>query len=385
MERYSSLWQSKSAFPSRDFRSCDYKGSWQKQFLNGYIDEGFLNGFPKATEKYANYKDEHLPEHLYKFFPVTTYSLIGLQNQSLFLSTPGNFNDTFDSYTGVAEYTYIKTYMLQELKKRHLIAADSTQDHLSKEEYLRLSCSNSEDLVRHLGAGRRTFFNEWHDIKEAKSKKLQMIFYDLLAEGRTECNQKIHAIRTAPVRVACFSNFGDDEELTKNTTMWSHYADNHKGFCIQYSLNFLDSPIKNVLKCGLYKVIYSAKISKASPRELIKLGFDGDNELKINSLLAKTIYRALITKSRFWNYENEWRLIIGKHDFGILKGDSISFPFINAIYLGCHIEDVVKRHIAEFAFANNISVYQARKNSERFELDLIPFTSEDLERDEGFP
>jgi len=87
----------KSSFSSSDFRSSDYRGSWQKQFINNYLQEGFLHGFDKATSKFSHYKDEHLPKSLYKFLPPTTYSLIGLENQSLWLSTPNYFSDPFDS------------------------------------------------------------------------------------------------------------------------------------------------------------------------------------------------------------------------------------------------------------------------------------------------
>jgi len=85
-----------------------------------------------------------------------------------------------------------------------------------------------------------------------------MILNGLWCDARKECVQKIRDIRNTPFRIACFSNFHDDEELGKNTTMWAHYANNHRGFCVKYSLDFGDSPIQSILKCGLYKIIYSA-------------------------------------------------------------------------------------------------------------------------------
>lgn len=372
MKKFSGLFgYTKSSFPSSDFRSFDYKGSWQKQFINHYLKEGFLNGFDKATAKFSDYKDEHLPNGLYKFFAPTTYSLISLENRTLWLSTPNDFNDPFDSYVGIEEYTYIKTYVLKELKKRHLIATNATQDQLSEEEYWRLFDSHSKDEDLGFLSTRKEFWSEWLRIKVEKSDDFRMVLNRLWCAAREECAQKIRDIRNAPFRVACFSNFDDEEELGKNTTMWSHYADNHRGFCVKYSLDFSDSPIQSVLKCGLYKIIYSAKISKASPREVMKLVYDGDDELKINEYLAKTIYRALITKSKFWNYEKEWRLIIARENFDILKDGSISFPFIEAIYLGCQIEDALKQHIVRFAVSNNIAIYQAKKSSEKFNLEFI--------------
>lgn len=204
-----------------------------------------------------------------------------------------------------------------------------------------------------------------------KNNDFYMMLNGLWCDAKRECGKKIRDIRNVPFRIACFSNFDDDDELGKNTTMWSHYADNHRGFCVKYSLHFGDSPIQNILKCGLYKVIYSAKISKASVRELIKLKYGEEYELELNEYLAKTIYRALITKAKFCNYEKEWRLILGKENFNILYDGSISFPFIEAIYLGCNIEKTLKKHIVQLAISNNISVYQSMKSSERFNLEFV--------------
>ena len=37
----------------------------------------------------------------------------------------------------------------------------------------------------------------------------------------------------------CISASNNDEILCDNIQMWSHYADSHKGFCIEYDLNKL--------------------------------------------------------------------------------------------------------------------------------------------------
>jgi hypothetical protein len=371
MDMKKSFWLSsprKSSFPSNDFRSFDYRGAWQKQFINHYVQEGFLHGFDKATVKFSNHKDEHLPKSLYKFFPPTTNSLIGMVNRSLWLSTPNCFNDPFDSYIGIEEGTFIKTYILKNLKRNGLIAKHSSKDKLSEEECWRLFCSHSKDTEPPFLSNKKLFYSELLRIKLAKNAEIQMVLNRLWCNANAECTKKIREIRNIPFRIACFSNFEDDEELGMNTTMWSHYADNHKGFCVKYSLNFADSPIQSILKCGLFKVIYSAKISNASPRELLKLEYDRNNEIEVNSYLMKTIYRALITKARFWNYEKEWRLILGKENFKILNDGSIPFPFIEAIYLGCKIEKTLKEYIVQFAKPNNISVHQAIQSSERFIL-----------------
>ena len=243
--------------------------------------------------------------------------------------------------------------------------------HLSQDEYWRIYNSQSSTKERAYVNKPRPFFLEWTNILHQKNNNLQDLMRTLLSEARGDCARKVQAIRNVPFRVTCFSNFDNDEELGKNTTMWSHYADNHRGFCIKYSLKFLDSPLHSILKCGLFKIIYSARISKVSPGELLKLQLAGDGVVDINAYLAKTIYRALITKARFWGYEKEWRLILGKENSNVLQNGRISFPFIESIYLGCNIDNTLSQHILNFAGTNNIPVYKASKSGEEFRLEFL--------------
>jgi hypothetical protein len=77
-------------------------------------------------------------------------------------------------------------------------------------------------------------------------------------------------------------------ELRDDVVSWGHYADCHKGFCIQF--DFCDD--KRVAPL-LFPVTYQAEIPKFSERpdsnEVVSLG--------------------LLTKSQGWSYEKEWRLI----------------------------------------------------------------------------
>lgn len=83
--------------------------------------------------------------------------------------------------------------------------------------------------------------------------------------------------------VHCF--FGDSPD---NALMWAHYADNHKGFCIEYEVA-IETP-------GLLEVNYSSKLPAPSVTELL---FSPE----------ETLRRILTTKKMEWNYEKEWRLV----------------------------------------------------------------------------
>lgn len=109
--------------------------------------------------------------------------------------------------------------------------------------------------------------------------------------------------------ITCFS------ESSNNILMWSHYANKHTGFCVEYDISLLD----NFYKLNLFPVLYSN--NRPEQTEIIKKG--------INNVAA--LYTGLLTKSNEWDYENEWRIIL--LDDGINK-DKICQNIITKVFCG---------------------------------------------------
>lgn len=95
-------------------------------------------------------------------------------------------------------------------------------------------------------------------------------------------------------------------ELYNSTTMWSHYADSHKGICIEYETRKIFP--KNNIEEIANKVIYK------SSNEIYFNSFDIYAKCCANR--NKDKYFQIIseinsTKTKDWSYEKEWRLING--------------------------------------------------------------------------
>lgn len=89
--------------------------------------------------------------------------------------------------------------------------------------------------------------------------------------------------------VCCFS------ETNLSILMWSHYADNHKGVCIEFEF-----PEDSLEKSELSKVNYS--------NEFPKFKFDDYRGLSKEDV-QKNIRQLITVKAKDWEYEKEWRLI----------------------------------------------------------------------------
>jgi hypothetical protein len=129
--------------------------------------------------------------------------------------------------------------------------------------------------------------------------------------------------------------------------MWSHYADHHRGFCVEYDTESL--PPENPFVRMLYPVIYSETL------------FDGTryystaikDQRKFNPLFPAL---AALYKSPEWSYEKEWRLIIPANL--VKEASPWRVPTPKRVYLGSRSSDRGKGRITEICKRKGIEVHQ---------------------------
>lgn len=117
--------------------------------------------------------------------------------------------------------------------------------------------------------------------------------------------------------------------------MWSHYGQNHRGFCIEYDTEAIavSDPYK-----ALFPVIYSEKCIDGT--DFIRRAFL--NPRKVN--LDYVTLSALL-KSPEWKYEQEWRLVVST-----LPDDENSFfevPTPKRVFLGSLMDPSEREEITE--------------------------------------
>ena len=138
----------------------------------------------------------------------------------------------------------------------------------------------------------------------------------------------------------------------KNRLMWSHYADSHRGFCIEYDFNSLKDEVLP------FPIIYSEN------RPLVPWKAAIDHTSESNEQAIKDLTLGLLTKDQAWEYENEWRVLLPAANPPDLK-----VP-ITAIYLGAHITSENKTIILEIADNHKIPVKQMKTDRGAYELHM---------------
>lgn len=129
--------------------------------------------------------------------------------------------------------------------------------------------------------------------------------------------------------------------------LWAHYADGHKGFCIEYDLDILlNKNSFSELKS------FSVKYETKPPQTDL-------NDLRNDNL---NLYKKIAgVKSKKWLYEEEIRIIseeVGNQDY--------DYEALKSIYFGYKMDDEEKQIIMERLQGRGISYYQIQLDDKSY-------------------
>jgi hypothetical protein len=147
----------------------------------------------------------------------------------------------------------------------------------------------------------------------------------------------------AKLGILCLSEKRDD------ILMWSHYADGHTGFCLEFDKEGLKSwnfcaPIRYRKSYPTFKEFANC------PRELHRL--------------------FLLRKSNHWKYEKEWRVIANCET---LTNRYLKFPahLLTGVILGCQMPNRNREMVCRWAECRKIPPKLYKSNKKESEYGLI--------------
>jgi len=277
-------------------------------------------------------KYKNLPYSLFKYREVNKFSINNLLNDSVWLLNPTEFNDPYDS-----SFTYdFTSYGVKNVDK--FLSNYSTAEFSKKEIQRIKQCEDS--------------FQEMNLIIRENAKPEEKIMLDkigklLLSKMQKNLYQDFNIQIKNSFRICSFST------INTSLLMWGHYAKNHTGFCIEYDTGSLEY---NSLQRQLYPIIYTDTLFDTTKYQNIDL-----KDMNNLHLMLSALY-----KSKEWQYEKEWRLII----HGGINIENHIMPKPKAIYLGSQINNDNKEELVKIAKYKNIPIFQMELDSNKFKLNI---------------
>lgn len=280
---------------------------WKKTFYDSHIrGDGkkmimiLENNAPKTLIKFCNGEFNGDGSNDY---------LKSLENDEIWLSSPLLFNDPFDCALNTGE---------EGIEKQIF---SFLGDFINDPDFF----GKMNETVENNLKLKEDFEHQTRRIKEDFEKLRKVIF------------------------IACFS---DNKNLRKSL-MWSHYANSHKGFCIEYDRDELLKNRENMP----FPVFYKKEIKR--PLWLYFQSIMNQFEFQLVSAY---------TKSDEWAYESEWRLLETNDEKSGNKGFNKKFIPAKCVYIGCRASDELRKKIIAICEKKGIEVYQMRMKVNSFDL-----------------
>lgn len=294
----------------------------------------------KITAPISEAISQMMPSRLFRCRKCDVNSIVAFKNDIIYAGTADMFNDPYDALVrydletleeGVSRVMsresldQLKMWIAQGNDFPEGVKQVLPEEMISVFREKLLPLEDFSEYEPGIEAARRTMISMMRDL-----------FPILAEESKKYC------------RIACFG------ENVDSILMWSHYADSHKGFVLEYDFRpTLKNPIKNVL---IAPVVYNEErmdVSSYIAWEFLHL-------LKIyskNPDIASHLKVAL-HKSAAWAYEKEWRLVdYTFHDITDKSASAISYR-PKAIYYGARMDAGKKGLLHGIAQEKGIQDYE---------------------------
>ncbi|TKB66966.1 MAG: DUF2971 domain-containing protein [Nitrospira sp.] len=246
-------------------------------------------------------------EYLYKYGRINDYSAALFSKSYVWFSAPSELNDPFECRPW---YTF-------EGNPEQIVA--SARKMLQTE---------SPDLTSNMTTAQAValFLEGRHRDPEAQKRAREVAAHWL-----------------AKVGLYCLSRVRD------NILMWSHYADQHRGYCLEF-----EATDHTYMFGDAHPVSYS----------------DDYPSVEFYTVpSSEQVHLSFLSKYRGWSYEQEWRVIDTRNGFGLR-----SYPpeLLRGVIFGLRMPDSDKTRIREWMKQRGHSVkfYECRQDDRRFQIDI---------------
>lgn len=290
-----------------------------------------------------------LPDKLYRYRPISDNTIGAFQNDRLYFSSADYYNDVFDC--------------LIFTNKESLLTGIRCQ---LNSEHMEKVIEERQQQIEQLNG--TPYYNEYIDMLSPKNRaKTIEEFIEMVSDEA----DRLQAYFRSVARTICLT------EEVDNSRMWGTYADNSKGFCLEYQFDSVArfSCFTQNDECfdgsaRLFPIIYrSTALDGTDFMDTVLLNhfsrrFMRNHQFLNDDLLFTT--KVAITKDAKWADEKEWRILASYTGQNIIDDKIASYVRIkpSALYLGIDMEPDKEVLLTKIAKDKGVLIYKMKRASD---------------------
>lgn len=298
-----------------------------------------------------------MPRSLFRYRACNDRSIDAFEKDIIYAETADKYNDPYDTLVK-CDTDGIKAFLRQVLSVETLVnlKAYMAQGNSMPEEIVHSNPNVLWDQIR----------DNLLEIEDVSS--LEEKIEETLQQVSTSIDILLPIIAESAKRFSTYACFC---ESVDNMLMWSHYADSHRGFALEYDFRqTLSSPIENTV---LLPVVYSE--DRLDVSAFMMWAFLWVNGTHISNPDTMAHIKVALNKSISWAYEKEWRMInaLPRNPFD-QKATAIEYKPV-AIYYGSKMPLDVKMRLHEIANRKGLQEYSMAVDyySPKYDMITRPF------------
>jgi hypothetical protein len=282
-----------------------------------------------------------------------------LEDLMIRFTRPNDFNDPFESLPslgGIKELALEDDFYNENLKEKfEALQKESLLKHLPTNVPVPDDMKDSYTKMT-LGEAAYHVFGISNIFKKVISEFPDKVEEQIAAKLNQDLNKRFG--------ILCLS------ENHNNLTMWSHYSQNHEGFVIGFNS---ESPFFDQRKSKTDLIRFITKVIYIDKRPELQLYNIKKNSQELGDYIIKYLF---LTKSKHWESEQEWRMILDLKDVDTItevenkKIFLFKYPssMITSIYLGVKINDNLRSKIIQIATNLKVPIFQAYRDSKEYKI-----------------
>ncbi len=293
-----------------------------------------------------------LPEKLYRYRSCSTLNIDAFDKDLVYAITADKFNDPYDTLIQY-DIEAIRQQIRRYCNRDFIVALQTLFRNGMGFSHNMTQLFGSENLER-----LKTQLLSCEDIDSIALEQFCEYMESVCEKSFPQISDIIKKIST----IACFS------ETVQSVTMWSHYADNHEGFALEYDLRFIPTD-GNSMGCFIFPVVYDDNRFEAT--DLIAWCFAKCYGVDIKQPDQFAHFKVSLHKSTQWEYEKEWRLFHNIQN-GSDKSRATSITIVpKAIYYGKNISPINRKLLHFIACEKGIAEYDMYIDSASFKYEML--------------
>lgn len=292
-------------------------------------------------------KYENRPKSVFKYRCNSEQSRRNLENDHIWVCSPTAYNDPYDSSISLMPETLTRAVLEEGV--REFVEKELSPKVKAKELEQILNAPNPALALQEL------IMAKLDRVPNEERARFRVPLAAQLKAWEEAFGKVLPASHKDSLKVCSFSG------TQYSIIMWSHYADQHRGFCIEYDTESL--PPENLFVRMLYPVIYSETLFDGTKYYLAAIR----NRKTFNILFPAL---AALHKSPEWSYEEEWRLVIPANM--VKEAQSWSAPTPKRVYLGSRMADKEREPITNICEKKGVEVRRMRLAEKSFSLRSEP-------------